>query len=228
MMMSTHKGTGVLLQGLDNLPVQVPGEILESQASLGPIPVLLWINLLACAQQGRPLRIEQIAEYMGVEVEEIEQAMVVLANAGWVNDEGLVIHLTIPEDVPKQGRFETAVAVLDEEQASFEWLISYYAARVGDPSPEEMRKLLYWMERRGVSHEVIAVAIEEMCAGAPRPSFAYLEGILRNWHALGIRVYADLIERPNVARVLTQQPGKEELTPAERRWKEVFPDEFTD
>lgn len=227
MSMSTHKGTGVLLQGLDNMPVQVPGEILENQASLGPVPVLLWINLLACAQQGRPLRVEQISAYMGVEASDIERAMVVLANAGWVNDEGLVIRLTIPENVP-QGRFETAVAVLDEEQASFEWLVGYYAARVGDPSPEEMRKLLHWMERRGVSHEVIAVAIEEMCAGAPRPSFAYLEGILRNWHSLGIRVYADLVERPNLARVLTQHPAKEELTPAEQRWKEVFPDEFTD
>lgn len=226
--MSTHKGTGVLLQGLDNLPVQVPGAIFECQASLGPIAALLWINLLVCAQQSRPLKINDLSAYMGVEVGDLEQAMVVLANGGWINDEGLVIHLSIPQELPNQGRFETAVAVLDEEQASFEWLISYYATRVGDPSPEEMRKLLFWMERRGVSHEVIAVAIEEMCEGAARPSFQYLEGILRNWHSQGIRAYADLVERPSLARVLMHKPDEQELTVAERRWKEVFPDEFND
>lgn len=226
--MSTHKGAGVLLQGLDNLPVQVPLAFFESQASLGPTAALLWINLLACAQTDRPVRIAELARLMGVEVQELEQAMVVLASHGWIDDEGLVIRLAVPEFAPGQGAGEAAVAVLDEEQASFEWLVNYYATRVGNPTPEEMRKLLYWMERRQMSHEVIAVAIEEMCAGAARPSFRYLEGILRNWHAQGVRTYADLVERPTLAKVLLQKPAEEELTPAERRWKEVFPDEFDD
>jgi DnaD/phage-associated family protein len=225
--MSTPKGTGVLLQGIEGLPVQVPQTIFQHQADLGPTAALLWINLLACAQTSRPVRIADLARDMGVDVGELEQAMVILASAGWINDEGLVIRLTVPEPV-QQGTLETAVAVLDEEQASFEWLVDYYAARVGNPSPEEMRKLLYWMERRQVSHEVIAVAIEEMCAGAARPSFPYLEGILRNWHAQGIRTYADLVERPTLARVLQHKPAEEELTAAELRWKEVFPDEFND
>jgi len=227
--MASHKGAGVLLQGLDNLPVQVPLAFFESQASLGPTAALLWINLLACAQTNRPVRIAELAGRMGVEVSELEQAMVVLASCGWIDDEGLTIRLTVPELGRGQAAAETAVAVLDEEQASFEWLVNYFATRVGNPTPEEMRKLLYWMERRQVSHEVIAVAIEEMCAGAARPSFAYLEGILRNWHAQGVRTYADLVERPSLARVLLHQPQDDEgLTPAERRWKEVFPDEFDD
>ncbi|HHT74064.1 MAG TPA: DnaD domain protein [Firmicutes bacterium] len=226
--MSTHKGAGVLLQGLDNLPVQVPLAFFQSQASLGPTAALLWINLLVCAQTGRPVRIGELARFMGVEVSELEQAMVVLASHGWVHDEGLVIRLALPESSPGEGAAETAVAVLDEEQASFEWLVNYYATRVANPSPEEMRKLLYWMERRQVSHEVIAVAIEEMRAGATRPSFAYLEGILRNWHNQGVRAYADLVERPTLAKVLQHKPAEGALTAAERRWKEVFPDEFDD
>ena len=62
------------------------------------------------------------------------------------------------------------------------------------------------MERQ-VSHEVIAVAIEEMRAGATRPSFAYLEGILRNWHNQG-QGLCRLSRAPTLAKVLQHKPAE--------------------
>jgi len=115
---------------------------------------------------------------------------------------------------------------VEAEPEAFEWLVSYYSARVAMASPEEMRKLLYWMEAKALSHEVIAVAIEEMIVSAAHPSFAYLEGILRNWHAVGIRTYNDLLENSHLTKVLGPIAGRRELSPAEQKWKEVFPDEL--
>ncbi len=150
-----------------------------------------------------------------------------MADRGWINDEGLEIQLAVPFPVANKSE-DAAVAenILDEEQASFEWLVSYWSARVADPSPEEMRRLFFWMESKELSHEVIAVAIEEMFVTASNPGFPYLEGILRNWHRVGIRTYGDLLANPHLTKVLTPLSAPREHSPAEQRWREVFPDEF--
>ncbi|HHT43809.1 MAG TPA: DnaD domain protein [Firmicutes bacterium] len=221
--MPGQRTQGVLLRGVAGLPIQVPQELLHCQAQLGPTATLVWINMLALSQLGRPLKIDHLTEKMGLDKLEISKALALLADQGWINDEGLEIQLTVP------GHLETA-AVSEEpaeaEPEAFEWLVSYYSARVAMASPEEMRKLLYWMEAKALSHEVIAVAIEEMIVSAAHPSFAYLEGILRNWHAVGIRTYNDLLENSHLTKVLGPIAGRRELSPAEQKWKEVFPDEL--
>ena len=209
--MFSPKNKRVILAGWGPYPLQIPREIFEQQASLGPVAALVWINLVAFAQRRHSIEIEEVAEAMGLTQQEINQALALLADRGWLSDDGLEIQLAIPSpvqtkretDLIEEGVLteqETAVAiegVLDEEQASFEWLISHWSARVATPSQEEMRKLLYWMETRGLSHEVIAVAVEEMFATASNPGFPYLEGILRNWHSAGIRTYSDLLANPH-------------------------------
>jgi DnaD/phage-associated family protein len=229
--MSGGKSKGVLLRGVKGLPIQVPGEILKCQADLGPTATLVWINLVAFSQLGRPLQINSLARQMGLPKREVSQALALLADMGWINDEGLEIRLTVQgsEEALQPAAAEQAAAaepLADEETEAFDWLINFVSARITVPSPEEKRKLLYWMQSKGLSHEVIAVAIEEMCASAAHPSFPYLEGILRNWHGVGIRTYNDLLENPYLAKVLAPIAGGKELNPAEKRWKEVFPDEF--
>lgn len=221
--MSSQQGGGVLLRSVEGLPIQIPVEILQQQAKLGPIATLVWINIVAMAQVGKPLQIDALAEQMGLVKRDISQALALLADNGWINDEGLEIQLVIPKHAEAAVAQEQPISV---ESEAFEWLVSYWTARVGQPSPEEMRKLLYWMERKHLSHEVIAVAIEEMFVTARHPSFPYLEGILRNWHGLGVRTYNDLLENPHLTKVLGPIAARKEPSPAEQRWREVFPDEF--
>lgn len=224
---SAEKGQGLLIRGVEGMPIQIPSEIFKCQASLGPIPTLVWINMVALAQEQNPLKINDLAEQMGLETRKVSQALALLADRGWINDEGLEIQLCLPKiEEPKKIKMMPEESILDEEQASFEWLVSYSAARIGPPSPDEMRKLLHWMVKRGMSHEVIAVAIEEMAVQVQEPSFPYLEGILRNWHGFGIRSYNDLLENPHLTKVLGPITASKGPSPAEQRWKEVFPDEF--
>lgn len=205
------------------MPIQIPPEIFKCQAILGPTATLVWINIVAWAQEGRPLQIDALASHMGLAKREVSQALALLADRGWINDEGLEIQLVLPEtDEPAP----TTESVLDPEQASFEWLVTYWTTRIAPPTPEEMRKFLYWIEQKSVTAEAIAVAIEEMCVSANHPSFPYLEGILRNWHGVGIRTYNDLLENPHLTKVLGPITAKREQNPAEQRWREVFPDEF--
>ena len=221
--MPGQRTRGVLLKGVEGMPVQVPREIMGCQARLGPAATLAWINLLALAQAGKPMHIDDLTEAMGLPKWEVSKALALLADQGWINDEGLEIQLVVPELPEAAAALETPVEV---EPEAFEWLVSYWSARVDAASPEEMRKLLYWMEVKGLSHEVIAVAVEEMLVSAAQPSFPYLEGILRNWHAAGIRTYNDLLENSHLTKVLGPIAGSRELSPAEKKWKEVFPDEF--
>ncbi len=220
---SGQKSKGVLLRGVEGMPIQVPREILKCQAILGPLPTLVWINLVALSQLGMPLQIDALAQQIGSDKREVSQALALLADRGWINDEGLEIQLVLPTS---QEVAPTSEGVLDAEQAAYEWLIEYWSTRVAAPSPDEMRKLFFWMERKGMSHEVIAVAIEEMCVAVANPNFPYLEGILRNWHGVGIRTYNDLLENTHLTKVLAPIAAKKEPSPAQKRWKEVFPDEF--
>ncbi|HHT67903.1 MAG TPA: DnaD domain protein [Firmicutes bacterium] len=221
--MSGRKSKGVLLRGVEGMPVQVPVEILECQADLGPTATLVWINIVALSQLGRPLQINALADQMGLEKREVSQALAMLADRGWINDEGLEIQLTVPAHPESAATVEV---VPNGETDAYEWLVSYISARVTVPNPDEKRKLLHWMQNKNLSHEVIAVAVEEMCASAAHQSFAYLEGILRNWHGIGVRTYNDLLENPYLAKVLGPIASSKEQNPAEQRWREVFPDEF--
>jgi len=223
--MSAENSRGLLIRNVKGMFIQVPPEIFRCQSSLGPIPTLVWINMVALAQKQKPLKIQDLAETMGLEQREVSQALALLADRGWINDGGLEIQMVLP-DTQSIEFSPPNDSVLDEEQASFEWLVSYSAARIGPPSPDEMRKLLHWMVKKGLSHEVIAVAIEEMTVQVENPGFPYLEGILRNWHATGIRSYNDLLENPHLTKVLGPIAANRQPSMAEQRWKEVFPDEF--
>lgn len=220
---SGRKSKGVLLRGVEGLPILVPREILKRQAILGPTATLVWINIVALSQLGLPLQINSLAERMGLDKREVSQALALLADGGWINDEGLEIQLTLPQMEEVSASVDRVEGV---EPDSFTWLVSYLSARVTVPSPEERRKLLYWMQSKNLSHEVIAVAVEEMCASGANPSFPYLEGILRNWHGVGIRSYNDLLENPYLTKVLGPIASRKVRNPAEERWREVFPDEF--
>ncbi len=230
--MSGGKSKGVLLRPVEGLPIQVPREILKCQVDLGPTATLVWINILALSQLGRPMQINSLARQMGLEKREVSQALAFLADRGWINDEGLEIQLTVPQGEESgllngtTAQAATAETIPGAETDAFEWLVSYVSARVTVPTLDEKRKLLYWMQSKNLTHEVIAVAVEEMCASAAHPSFPYLEGILRNWHGVGIRTYNDLLENPYLAKVLGPITSCKEQNPVEQRWREIFPDEF--
>ncbi len=229
--MADEQGRGVILQGLKELPVQVPIEILDVQSTLGVNAVMLWINLLFNAQQQQALKVGSIGTLMGLESKEITKALVRLADHGWINDEGYEIKLCIPTErsQPEKKHHQTGLDdLLDQGQKGFEWLISFWSTRVAAPSPEEMKKLLFWMEKKQMSHEVIAAAIEEMCASIDHPHFSYLEGVLRNWANEGVFTYSQLVEKPYLSKVLAHS-RKPAISPeAEQKWKELFPDEFDD
>ena len=63
--MPGQRTRGVLLKGVEGMPVQVPREILGCQARLGPAATLAWINLLALAQAGKPMHIDDLTESHG-------------------------------------------------------------------------------------------------------------------------------------------------------------------
>lgn len=215
---------GILLKGVQALPLQIPGEILEAQTYLSSSAVLLWINLLAFAQQQRPITLDGVAQYMGVKKRAVEEALATLAERGWINDEDGEIILQVPTETAVTS--EESAPLLDEKQASFEWLINFWSHRLGSPGPDEMRKLGFWMEQKGLTCEVIAAGVEEMCAAVENPHLGYLEGILRNWYSEGVRSYSDLVERPYLARALPCSTPQDIHPEAKRKWKELFPDEF--
>ena len=231
---------GILLKGLRDDRVQVPVALLEAQATLGLEAAMLWIHLAAAAAKGQSVTMQQMAEDMGLERGRVETALAALADRGWINDEGMEIRLSVPEghsaedhlkrieqSSPVKGH-QRASAILDPNQAQFEWLVDFWNHRIGKTDSDVMRRLVFWTEQKGMSHEAIAVAIEEMCSSAPRPSLAYLEGVLRNWYQEGVRDYQDLLDRPRLAKVLPTQQKREEGVDsgAQRKWKELFPDEF--
>ncbi len=226
---------GIPLKGLENNAVQVPQELLHNQKELGLEAVMLWIQLAAFAQRGEAVSTQALAECMGIPRARVETHLAALADRGWINDEGMEIRLSVPPvspaetelDGPEEDTPQAPPKMLDPGQAQFEWLVNFWSHRVGAADPDIMRKLLFWMEQKGMSHEVIAVAIEEMCTNAQRPTLAYLDGVLRNWYQEGIREYQDLTERPHLAKVLPANTQEQRIHPdAERKWKELFPDEF--
>lgn len=231
--MKNNEGSGFIVQGLKELPLQVPLEILNAQKVLGGNAVLVWINLLLFAHKQQPVNINMISDIMGIDFQEVNKALARLADAGWINDEGYEIKLCVPTDERVQAVFDKKEprenkldSVLDPRQKGFEWLIDFCTNRVAPPTPEEMKKLLFWVEKKRVSPEVVAVAVEEMCVSIENPHFAYLEGVLRNWVNEGVFTYAQLLEKPHLTKVLPQSHQPAIHPEAKRKWKELFPDEF--
>ena len=221
--MSDRHSEGIVIKGLEKLPLQIPVELLIAQKTLGINAVMVWINMAMFVQQNQPGNIALISEAMDITKTDVNKALARLADYGWINDEGYEIKLCIPESKPA----EPDVELLDPQQRGFEWLINFWTNKVGAPSPEEMQTLLFWVETKQVSHDVVAVAVEEMCSATDNPNMGYLEGILRNWTMEGVYTYQQLLDKPYLARVLQQAQTKAQIHPeAERKWKELFPDEF--
>ena len=222
-MMSDTLSDGIVIKGLEKLPLQIPVELLIAQKTLGITAVMVWINMAMFVQQNQPVNIALISEAMDISQTEVNKALTRLADYGWINDEGYEIKLCIPEI--KQ--VEPELELLDPQQKGFEWLINFWTNKVGPPGPEEMQRLLFWVETKHVSHEVVAVAIEEMCSAIDNPHMGYLEGILRHWTLECEYTYQQLLDKPYLAKVLKQAQSKSQIHPeAERKWKELFPDEF--
>ncbi len=224
--MASESERGLEMQGVDDLPVQVPVELFAQQHRLGVDAVLLWINLLFFAQQRKRLTLRTAAEQMGISMQRVEQAFVKLAEHGWVNDSGYTIRLAVSAAEAAEPIPTGDSLMLDEEQAGFEWLVNFWTHKVAAPSAEDMQRLYIWTDERGMSHEVVAAAIEEMCSSVDRPNIGYLEGILRNWLQEGVTSYADLTSKPYLSKVLPQTRREGVHPEAERKWKEFFPDEF--
>ena len=164
----------------------VPREILKCQAVLGPTVTLVWINLTALSQLGLPLQIHSLAEQMGLDKREVSQALALLADGGWINDEGLEIQLTLAQ-------MEPAASLERVEEANWTPLHGWWSiCRQGKCSlAGESANCCTGCRARFV-HEVIAVAVGEMCLGV-NPSF--LSGgspVVWCWHPF----YNDLLENP--------------------------------
>lgn len=230
--MSKDIGSGFIVKGLPGMPVQIPLQLLQAQKELGFTAAMVWINMAMFVQQHRPINVNLISEVMDLDSREVNLAMARLADQGWINDEGYEIKLCIPEtkktiELIGQNKSSTEThSILDPKQKGFEWLINHYATRVKPPTPEEMKKLLFWVEKKGISYEVIAVAIEEMCVSIDSPHFAYLEGVLRNWVNEGVLTYTQLMDKPYLAKVIDFNHKSSIHPAAAAKWKEFFPDEF--
>ncbi|HHX01290.1 MAG TPA: DnaD domain protein [Firmicutes bacterium] len=219
----SSRSDSFIIKGLEKQPLQIPVELLIAQKALGITAVMVWINMAMFEQQHQPVNVALISEAMNISGAEVNKALACLADHGWIVDEGSEIRLAIPELKP----VDPDVELLDPLQKGFEWLINFWTNRVGVPTPEDMQKLMFWVEQKGMSHEVIAVAIEEMCNSIDNPHMGYLEGILRHWIMEGVTTYQQLLDKPYLAKVLNQSRLESQIHPeSERKWKELFPDEF--
>ncbi len=225
--MSHNKSGGFLVRGLEGMPLQIPLELIEAQNILGMQAVMVWINMAWFVQQNQPLNIKLISDTMDIDQKKVNIALARLADFGWINDEGFEIRLSIPQKKTAEiSDEEIDIEVLDPKQKGFEWLINFWSNRIAPPSPEVMKKLLFWVEKKQMSHQVVAVAIEEMCQSVDQPNLGYLEGVLRNWFNDGVLTYEQLLDKPYLAKVL-RPPQSPTIHPdAKRKWKEFFPDEF--
>lgn len=211
------------IKGLEKMPLQIPVELLIAQKSLGITAVMTWINMALFEQQRQPVNAALIAEAMHIGEGEVSKALACLADHGWIIDNGNEIKLCVPDLKP----VEPDVELLDPMQKGFEWLVNFWTNRVGVPAPEDMQRLMFWVEQKKMSHEVIAVAIEEMCNSISNPHIGYLEGILRHWLMEGVTTYQELLDKPYLAKILHQTRLEPQINPeSERKWKELFPDEF--
>ena len=88
-------------------------------------------------------------------------------------------------------------------------VLDWYHQRIGLISESQFERLCEWIIRRGMTADVVALAIEETARSAQYASFSYLEGVLRNWYNQGVRTWQDLSRRRHLSSVLSQalEPG---------------------
>ena len=83
-------------------------------------------------------------------------------------------------------------------------VLEWYHQRIGLISESQFERLCEWITRRGMTADVVALAIEETARSAQYASFSYLEGVLRNWYNQGVRTWQDLSRRRHLSAVLAQ------------------------
>ena len=83
-MMSDTLSDGIVIKGLEKLPLQIPVELLIAQKTLGITAVMVWINMAMFVQQNQPVNIALISEAMDISQTEVNKA---LSSAGrlWVD-----------------------------------------------------------------------------------------------------------------------------------------------
>lgn len=81
-------------------------------------------------------------------------------------------------------------------------VLEWYHQRIGLISDSQVERLYEWITLRGMTTDVVALAIEQTARSAEYASFSYLEGVLRNWYNQGVRTWADVLRRPHLASVL--------------------------
>ena len=93
-------------------------------------------------------------------------------------------------------------------------VLEWYHQRIGLISDSQAERLYEWITQRGMTTDVVALAIEQTARSAEYASFSYLEGILRNWYNQGVRTWADVLRRPHLASVLgAPRPGSRQEPP---------------
>lgn len=87
-------------------------------------------------------------------------------------------------------------------------VVEWYQRRIGLMSDAQVQRLAEWVTERGMTTDVVALAIEQTARSAEYASFSYLEGVLRNWYNQGVRTWEDVLRRPHLSTVLNAQaPG---------------------
>lgn len=235
-------------------PIQVSRELLELyQPALGPIATIIWLNIrwLAELDSAEDL-METLHFYTGLTKEQIDAGCRTLVASGLLDilDDGThVVNDPLSEAEFVRSFPEGLAAAKDEsldeslpeeiKNDDLQAVLSIYHKKVGLLGPVQYEKLRSWVEEKGMSADVVALAIHEMARSAPTPRIQYLEGILRNWYNDGVRTMGDMIKRkkltraagkgkaagesyegcPNAGAYKTVQPDLIE------RWKELYPDE---
>ena len=103
-----------------------------------------------------------------------------------------------PAATSERGGAEPSGAMPTDLRGVLEW----YHRRIGLISDSQAERLQEWITQRGMTTDVVALAIEQAARSAEYASFSYLEGILRNWYNQGVRTWADVLRRPHLATVL--------------------------
>ncbi|MGI6038206.1 MAG: DnaD domain-containing protein [Limnochordia bacterium] len=235
-------------------PLQVPGELLELyQPVLGPEAIALWLTLRWLAErEDVPDFTSQLARYTGLTSQELATNCHTLIEAGLIDvlaDGTYLINDPLSAEEFTR-RFPEGLTVGEKEpgieldipqgqDADLDAVINIYQKKVGLLGPVQLDKLRYWVDTKGISAEVVALAINEMVRNAPSPRIQYLEGILRNWYNDGIRTLADWMKQRNKTKGASRSESQRESYDGRpnaqayqqvqpnliERWKELYPDE---
>lgn len=232
--------------------------IKEYQPVIGPLAVMVWIDLLYFAKREFTEWEEPILALTGLSKEELINQFELLEEADLIGlgDDSDPVKIYLNEPKPSKKETEAAATAISTDQTKvdqsladdkkkIEAVYDYYHEKIGLMGARDYPLLNEWMEVRGMSPELIARAIEVTAENAQFPSMKYLDGVLKNWYNANIKTLKELdqlkVKTPNKnektsrftsLRGQSTTPQKSMYKDVDmekvRKWKELFKDDYKD